>query len=211
MIELAVYNREGKQVDTVKVDESTFGSIVRRRLLHQAVVMYQKNRRQGTVATKSRGMVEGSTRKLYRQKGTGHARASTLRTCVRRGGGVAFAKVPRDFSVRMPKAAKRLARDSALLSKMLGNELLVLDSLQIDQPRTKDVTTLLKALKVEGSCLIGVGDYDRNVYLSTRNIERTSVMPVAEFNAYEVLSHKKVVVTRAGFEKLTALAAAKAE
>ena len=209
MIELPVYNQEGKQVETVTVDASLFGSIVRRRLLHQAVVMYQANKRQGTAATKDRGMVEGSTIKLYRQKGTGRARMGPRRTCLRRGGGVAFAKQPRDFSKKMPKKARQLARDSALLAKMLDQQLILLDKLNIDQPRTKAITAVLKALKVVGSCLIGLEDHDRNIYLSSRNIPKIDVVPVEDFNAYYILGHKTVMMTKAGFSRLCEIAAAR--
>lgn len=206
MIELPVYNEQGQQVDKIQVDEAIFGSVVRHKLLKQAVVMYLANKRQGTAATKSRGMVEGSTRKLFRQKGTGRARMGTIRTNVRRGGGVAFAKASRDFSQKMPKKARRLARNSALLSKMKDGEMLILESLNIDEPKTKRMTGILGALGIDGSCLIGLADSDKNVYLSTRNIEKVNVMPVDEFNAYDLLTHKKVVLTKAGFDKLKSLA-----
>lgn len=208
MIELPVYNQQGQKVETVNVDESLFGSIVRRRLLQQAIVMYQANRRQGTATTKSRGMVDGSTRKIYRQKGTGRARMGNLRTCLRRGGGVAFAKVPRDFSKKMPKKAKRLAKNSALLAKMLDQQLVLVDQLSIDQPKTKAVVNMLSALKVASSCLIGLEDYDKNIQLSVRNIPRTEVMAVEDFNALDILTHKMVVVTKSGFDKLCELAGA---
>jgi len=206
MLDLPVYNREGQQVEVLTVDPTRFGTIVRKRLLHQAIVMYQKNRRQGNATTKSRGMVRGSTRKLFRQKGTGRARMGTNRTAIRRGGGVAFAKVPRDMSVKMPIKARRVARDSAILAKMIARELVVIDQLTMDRPRTKDVMSVLKVLNVNGSCLIGLQEYDRNVYLSARNIPTADIMPVEEFNAYAILSHNTLVVTKAGFEKLEALA-----
>lgn len=209
MIELAVYNQEGQQVDTVAVEESQFGGIVRRRLLKQAVVMYQANQRRGTAATKSRGMVAGSTRKLYRQKHTGRARMGSVRTVIRRGGGVAFAKTPRDFSVRMPKKARRMARNSAVLSKLIDGEVVLVDNLSIDQPRTKAIKAVLEALKVDTSCLIGLGQPDQTVYLSARNLPRIDVMPVSDFNAYAVLAHKKMILTREGFDRLCDLAAGK--
>ncbi len=202
MIELPVYNEQGQQVDKVEVDEALFGSVVRHRLLKQAVVMYLANKRQGTAATKSRGMVEGSTRKLYRQKGTGRARMGTIRTNVRRGGGVAFAKTTRDFSQKLPKKARRLARNSALLSKMKDAELMILDKLSVSEPKTKQIASVVNSLGITSSCLIGLADYDRNVYLSARNIKGVNVLPVEEFNAYDLLKHKKVVITREGFDKL---------
>ncbi len=205
MIELPVYNEQGQQVDKIEVDEALFGSVVRHRLLKQAVVMYLANKRQGTAATKSRGMVEGSTRKLYRQKGTGRARMGTIRTNIRRGGGVAFAKTTRDFSQKLTKKARRLARNSALLSKMKDQELMILDGLNISEPKTKQVAGILNALDIKSSCLIGLADYDRNVYLSARNIAKVNVMPVDEFNAYDLLRHRQVVITREGFDKLLSL------
>ncbi len=202
MITLPVYNEQGAKVDSVEVDESIFGSIVRRKLLKLAVDMYLANRRQGTVATKSRGMVQGSTRKLFRQKGTGRARMGTNRTNVRKGGGVAFAKVPKDWSKRMTSKSRRLARNSAILSKMKDGELLVVDNLKVDSPKTKYITGVLQALKLETSCLIGTADYDKNVYLSARNITKISVLPVGDFNAYDVLKHRNMVITKAGLDKL---------
>jgi large subunit ribosomal protein L4 len=204
MIELPVYNTTGQKVETVTVDEALLGGIVRRKLLKYAVVMYQANRRLGTVATKSRGMVAGSTRKLYAQKHTGRARMGNIRTCVRRGGGVAFAKTPKDWSLDMPEKAKRLAKNSALLSKMKDGEFLIVDQLGIGGPKTRVISGILKALKIESSCLLGTGDYDKNVYLSVRNLSSVSVLPVNEFNAYDVLRHRKILVTKAGYEKIIA-------
>jgi large subunit ribosomal protein L4 len=202
MIELPIYNAQGQQIDTVKVEESVFGSIVRRKLLKQAVSMYAANKRVGTVKTKGRGMVAGSTRKLYAQKHTGRARAGTLRTCVRRGGGVAFPKFPKDWSLKMPDKARRLARSSAVLSKMLDRQFYIIDQLAVDAPKTKAMTGVLGALKLTKSCLIGTNDYDKNLYLSVRNIPAVSVMPVAEFNAYDVMKNHSVLVTRAAFDRL---------
>ncbi len=202
MIEVPVYNDKGQQIDTVKVEESAFGSVVRRKLLKQAIVMYEANKRQGTVATKSRGMVEGSTRKLYAQKHTGRARMGTIRTNVRRGGGVAFAKVPRDWSLRMPAKARKLARDSAMLSKLKDGSVMIIDRMSASEPKTKYIAGILKALKIERTVLIGTGEYDKNVYLSARNVPDVAVMPVAEFNAYDVLKSRNILVTRDGFAKL---------
>lgn len=202
MIELPIYNAQGQQIDTVKVEESVFGSIVRRKLLKQAVSMYEANKRVGTVKTKGRGMVAGSTRKLYAQKHTGRARAGTLRTCVRRGGGVAFPKFPKDWSLKMPDKARRLARSSAVLSKMLDGQFYIIDQLAVDAPKTKAMTGVLEALKLTKSCLVGTNDYDKNLYLSARNLLKVSVMPVAEFNAYDVMKNHSVLVTRSAFDRL---------
>ena len=206
MIALPVYNREGQQVDTVNVDEEIFGPGLRSRLVKQALVMYQANHRLGTVATRSRGLVEGSTRKLYRQKHTGRARMGTVRTVVRRGGGVAFAKVPRDFSLKMPKKAKRLARNSAILAKLRSRQVILIDEIRFEEPSTKQMANVLKALKIDGSCLVGLPQYDVNSYRSVRNIPRVDILPVQEFNAYNILSHRKLLVSKAGFERLQELA-----
>jgi large subunit ribosomal protein L4 len=196
MIELTVYNTSGQQVDTLRVDESVLGGCVRYALLKQAIVMYHANQRVGTVATKSRGLVAGSTRKLYRQKGTGNARVGTRRTGKRVGGGMIFAKEPRDFSQRMPRRQRLLARDSAVLAKLRGNNVVVVDGLAFEQPRTKDFAGILKNLKIERSCLVAVSRYDENVHKSARNIRKVDVLPVADLNAAAIVNHKQILFTK---------------
>ena len=196
MVELAVYNGEGQQVESLKVDESVFGGSVRYALLKQAIVMYQANKRVGTAATKGRSMVAGSGRKLFRQKGTGRARVGNVRTGKRVGGGVTFAKVPRDFRQRMPKKQRRLARDSAVLAKLLSDNVTVVDRLEFAQPRTKEFARVLGNLKINRSCLVAVGQPDVNIYKSARNIPRVTVRPVAELNAGEICSHYKMLLTK---------------
>ncbi len=151
MIDLAVYNRQGQQVETFSVDESVFGGKVRTALLKQALVMYHANRRVGTATTKSRGMVEGSTRKLYRQKGTGNARAGTVRTNIRRGGGMAHAKQMRDFRQDMPQKQRRLATNSAILAKLQSADVVVIDELKFAAPKTKDFAKILDNLGINKS------------------------------------------------------------
>src|SRR2546423_5494638 len=146
MIEVPVFNQAGKKIDTIKVDEAKFGGEVKKNLLKQAIQMYHANQRQGTVRTLARGEVEGSTRKIYRQKGTGNARMGTIRQPVRKGGGHAKQKRPKDWRQAMPKKARKLARDSAILAKIQSNELRVLDQIKLDQPKTKLVAQMLKAL-----------------------------------------------------------------
>jgi large subunit ribosomal protein L4 len=204
MINLAVYNKEGEEVESLKVDESIFGNFVRYPLLKQAIVMYQANRRVGTAATKDRGMVAGSTRKIFRQKGTGFARAGTVRTGKRVGGGVTFAKVTRDFGKRMPKKQRRLARDSAILAKLLSDDVVVVDRLDFEKPRTRDFITVLGNLKIlsKTSCLVTISDYDDNLYRSARNVPRIAVMPVAELNAGDICNHSKLLFTKEAFLSL---------
>jgi large subunit ribosomal protein L4 len=196
MIELTVFNASGQQVDTIRVDESVLGGCVRYALLKQAIVMYHANKRVGTVATKSRGVVAGSTRKLFRQKGTGNARAGTRRTGKRVGGGMAFAKVPRDFRQAMPRKQRMLARDSAVLAKLRAHNVVVVDGLAFEKPRTKDFANVLKNLKIDRSCLVATSDYNENVYKSVRNIQKVDVMPVANLNAADIVNHRKVLFTK---------------
>ena len=202
MISLSVYDKNGKEVESLKVDESTFGGRVRYSLLKQAIVMYQANKRVGTAATKSRGMIEGSTKKIYAQKHTGNARAGTIRTGKRVGGGVTFAKVARDFSQAMPKKQRKLARDSAILSKLLSNNVVVVDQLKFEKPKTKDFANILGNLKIDRSCLVMTGDYDDTIYRSARNIAKVSVMPVAELNAGDICRHTKLLFTKEAFMSL---------
>ncbi len=199
MIRLPVYDRDGQEVETLKVDESAFGGRVRYALLKQAIVMYHANKRVGTAATKSRSMVEGSTRKLYAQKHTGNARAGTIRTPIRVGGGVTFAKAARDFSRRMPKKQKHLARDSAILAKLLSNNVVVVDQLNFERPKTKDFATVLGNLKIDRSCLVVTGDYDETLWRSARNVAKVSVQPVAESNAGDICRHTKLLFTKDAF------------
>ena len=196
MIDLTVYNVEGQEVDSLKVDEAVLGGKVRYPLLKQAIVMYHTNKRVGTASTKSRGMISGSTKKLFRQKGTGNARAGTSRTCKRVGGGVAFAKLNRNFRNRMPKKQRQLARDSAVLAKLLSNNVVVIDTLEFDEPKTKRFADILGKLKIERSCLITLNQYNSNVHKSTRNIPKVSIMPVEQLNAGDICCHQKMLFTR---------------
>lgn len=199
MITVAVHNRDGKEIDSLKVDEAVLGGRVRIALLKQAIVMYHANKRVGTAATKSRGMIEGSTRKIYRQKGTGNARMGTVRTNIRRGGGVAFAKVARDFGKDMPKKQKKLARDSAILAKLQVGNLVVIDELKFEQPKTKDFVKVLGNLKIDRSCLVTVSQPDQNLYKSARNIPKISVMKVTDLNAGDICNTQKMLFTKDAF------------
>ena len=196
MIDLAVYNTDGQEIDTLKIDEAILGGSVRYSLLKQAIVMSHANKRMGTAATKSRSMVAGSSKKLFRQKGTGNARVGNIRTGKRVGGGVAFAKGLRDFRKRMPKKQKRLARDSAILAKLLSNNVVVVDSLSFEKPKTKDFVSILNNLKIERSCLVTISSENVNVYKSANNIPRVAVMPVGELNAGEICRYRKMLFTK---------------
>lgn len=199
MIHLAVYNTDGQEVDSLKVDEAALGGSVRHPLLKQAIVMYHANKRVGTAATKSRGMVAGSDKKLFRQKGTGNARVGNIRTAKRVGGGVTFAKTTRDFRQRMPRKQKKLARDSAILAKLLGNDVVVVDGLKFDRPGTKELAGILKNLKIDRSCLVTVSSEDVNLCRSAGNIPKVAVLPVSQLNAGDICSHRKMLFTKEAF------------
>jgi large subunit ribosomal protein L4 len=147
-------------------------------------------------------MIEGSTRKIYAQKHTGNARAGTVRTGKRVGGGVTFAKTARDFSKRMPKKQRILARDSAILAKLLSKDVVVVDELKFEKPHTKDFAAVLGNLKIERGCLVTISNYDSNLCKSARNISRVAVMPVAELNAGDICNHRKVLFTKEAFLSL---------
>jgi large subunit ribosomal protein L4 len=203
MLTLNVYNRQGDTVGTVDVDPEDFGGTINKQLLHDVVIMYLANQRAGTHSTLRRGEVAGSTKKLFRQKGTGNARVGTRRTNKRKGGGTAKGPKPRDYEYHHPKKVVRAATRMAILSKFQDNEALVLDELSLSEIKTKQVAALLKALKLnETTCLIGTAGLDENLYKSARNIPTVKVLPATEFNAYTVLRQKRLVLTRAALDAL---------
>ena len=203
MLTLNVYNRQGDSIGTVEVDPAEFGGEVNKQLLHEVVLMYLANQRAGTHSTLRRGEVAGSTKKLFRQKGTGNARVGTRRTNKRRGGGTAKGPKPRDYEYHLPKKAVKLATRMAILSKFQDKEVVVVDDLKLEQIKTKDMATLLKALKLTGvSCLIGTPDYDKTLYKSARNIRGVEVQPTSQFNTYGVLRPKRLLLTKAALEAL---------
>lgn len=201
MVSIPVYNMSGKQVETFDFDEQELAKYINIKLLHEAVVMYQANLRQGSAKSKTRAEVAGSKKKMYRQKGTGNARAGHRRSGVRRGGGHIFAKAPRDFSYRLPRKALQTATRMALLSKIDDKNLILLDELKINEIKTKNMVELLLNLNVDGSVLVATDAYDVTTYKSGRNIPRTTVIPAAEINAYQILKPKKVVMTKNALDK----------
>lgn len=211
MASLPVYNRSGKEVGTYEIDPAAIAPKISKQLLHDAVVMYQRNQRQGTAKTKTRTEVAGSGKKMYRQKGTGNARAGSRRSGVRRGGGHIFAKTPRDWSYSMPRKAMQAATRMAIASRIADNEVVVIDELTFSSPKTKEMAAILKALKINGSSLlVAIAEHDQQVYLSTRNIDRVEISPVSQLNALTVLRPRKVLVTKAALDAIKSRAAAKA-
>jgi len=195
MLSVPVYNTDGKKVNTMTVDERVFGSTVNTPLLKQAIVAYHANKRRGTAATKSRGMVVGSTRKIFRQKGTGRARRGAVRTPVLRGGGHTFAKTAHSFRKTLPRKMRRVALKTAILAKILGEDLMVIDGLSFSAPKTREMARIVKNLKIDRSCLLTLAERDSNVYLSSRNIGDLTVRIAAELNAFDVATRQKMLVT----------------
>jgi large subunit ribosomal protein L4 len=202
MIELPVFNLEGSQTGTVSVDEAKLGGEVRHALLKQALVYYHANKRQGTVRTKRRGEVEGSTRKLYRQKGTGNARQGSIRQPVRVGGGHSKQRLPKEWRQALPKKARRLARDSAILAKIQDNQLKIVDTFAIEQPKTKVFAGVLKKLQIERTVLLALEGANETVVRAARNIPSTRLTTVAQLNAWDILNTRTLLVSKAGLEAL---------
>jgi large subunit ribosomal protein L4 len=203
MTTLPIYDSQGVEVGSYELDPAELAPRINKQLLHEAVVMYQANRRQGTSRSKTRGEVAGSTKKMYRQKGTGNARAGHRRSGVRRGGGHIHPVRNRDYSYRMPKKAIRAATRMAIAAKIRSGALVIIDDLVFDQPRTREMFGILCALRLSGqSTLVTTAGYDPNVYKSARNIARVTVSPVAELNVLNVLTPQRVLVTKAALDVL---------
>ncbi|MCL4111580.1 UNVERIFIED_CONTAM: hypothetical protein GTU68_033520 [Idotea baltica] len=207
MITAPIVNQSGAEVGKYEFDPAELAAGVNRQLLHDVVVMYEANRRVGTMQSKSRGMVRGSTAKLFRQKGTGRARAGASRTPVRRGGGHAFGKKPRDFSYRLPRKAVKLATRMALLSKFQDAEATVIDSLSFSEPKTSVAAKMFRDMKVDGRCLLVIGEHDPVVHKSVRNLPFVQVSPASDINAYDLLHQKSLLITKDAIDSLRSASA----
>ena len=206
-ISLPVMNAQGQSVGTVEVDPAELGGKINKQLLHDVVLMYLANQRAGTHSTLRRGEVAGSTKKLFRQKGTGNARVGTRRTGKRKGGGTAKGPKPRDYEYHLPKKAVQSATRMAILSRLHDKETVVIDDLKVTEIKTKAVADVLKSLQIgDKTCLIGLGKSDidakRTIYMSARNIRGMNVLPASQFNAYEVLKPKRLLLTKAALQEL---------
>ena len=204
MIEVPVYNSTGQEIEMIQVDEAKLGGAVRKNLLKQALVMYHANQRQGTVRTLARGEVEGSTRKIFRQKGTGNARQGAIRQPVRVGGGHAKQKRPKDWRQALPKKARRLATSSAILLKLQAKEVKVVDDFRIDKAKTKQMVAVYKALGIDRSCLFALDGKNEALEKSARNIDRTTLTTVSQLNAWDILRNRILLVTKAGLQQIIA-------
>jgi large subunit ribosomal protein L4 len=209
MVSLPIYDRTGTEVGKYEVDPAELAPRISKQLMHDAVVMYQANLRLGTQKTKGRSEVAGSTKKMYRQKGTGNARAGSRRSGIRRGGGDIHPRLPRDWSYRLTKKAVRLATRMALASKIADNQVVLIDKLSFEKPKTKEMAAILKALNInDTSLLVAIDGYDWNVYKSISNIEDVSVLPVAELNTLNVLRPRRLLMTTAAMDALRSKVAA---
>jgi large subunit ribosomal protein L4 len=202
-----VYNSQGQTVGSVEIDPAELGGRINKQLMHEVVVMYLANQRAGTHSTLRRGEVAGSTKKLFRQKGTGNARVGTRRTNKRRGGGTAKGPKPRDYEYHLPRKAVRAATRMAVLSKFQDKEAVVVDELRLPEIKTKEMAQILKNLNIQGlTCLVSLGatdvDEDKKVYKSARNIAGVEISPASQLNAYAVLRPKRLLITRAALDEL---------
>jgi len=197
-----VVNAKGESVGSVDIDPRDFGGKINPRLMHEAVVMYLANQRAGTHKTKTRAEVAGSTKKLFRQKGTGNARVGNKRTNKRRGGGTAKGPKPRDYSYYMPRKAIRSATRMAILSKLRDKEAVIIDSLNFAAPKTSEMAGILRAIRIEGSVLLTTASHDVNVYKSGRNIHKVEVLAAGDLNTYMVLRAKTLILTKDALEVL---------
>ena len=203
MITLPIRDVQGAEVGSYELDPADFASHVNKQLLHDAVVMYQANQRMGSAKTKTRSEVAGSNKKVYRQKGTGNARAGSRRSGIRRGGGHIHAIRPRDYSYRLPRKALQLATRMAIASRIRDDEIVVIDDLALDRPHTQEMSLILKALGLSGtSTLVATEKHDNHVYLSGRNISQITISPVGDLNALLVLKPQKMLVTKAALDAI---------
>jgi large subunit ribosomal protein L4 len=202
MAEAVLYATNGSELGKVELSDEVFGKAPGEGAVHQVVVAQQANLRQGSAATKERSHVVGSTRKRWRQKGTGRARVGSGKSPHWRGGGTAFGPHPRDFSQRINKKMRREALRSVIADKLRTGSLVVLNELAFEEPKTKELTTLLRRLSIEGSCLIVTEGVDKNAYLSARNIPGVNQTYVDSLGALDVISHRKLLMTKSALETL---------
>ncbi len=194
-MQISVYNNAGQEIDKIELDEAVFGLQPNEAVVHQALVRQLANSRQGTADTKTRREVSGSSRKLYKQKHTGMARAGNKRSPLRRGGGVIFGPHPRSYRQAMPKKMRRLAIRSILSAKVADEELKVIDTFGLEEPKTKQMAQVLQALGIESSALLVTADLDTTVFKSARNIAMVKTLPASMLNVVDLISHNTLLMT----------------
>lgn len=202
MPSIKVYSQTGAEVSTMELDESVFGAEYRQALIHQVVVAQLNNKRQGTKSTLTRTEVRGGGIKPWRQKGTGRARQGSIRSPQWTGGGVVFAPKPRDFSQKINKTAKRVALVSALSAKLSDGNMIVVDKIQLENAKTKEMAAVMKALGVEKRALLVVTDEDTAVVRAARNIPDVTTIASELINVYDVVANEKFIATQAAVKKI---------
>ena len=198
---VGLFNKEGQKVGDFELAEKVFGVEINEDVLHQVVVALLANKRQGTQSAKTRAEVSGGGIKPWRQKGTGRARQGSIRSPQWIHGGIVFAPKPRSYRTSLPKSMRRVAMKSALSSKVLDNEMIVLESLELAAPKTKEIVSMLNAFEAK-KALIVTAESNENIYKSGRNIEGVRVMPVNNINVYDLLKYDKLIITKEAVSKI---------
>jgi large subunit ribosomal protein L4 len=202
MPKVKVYNMLGEQVEEIELNENIFGIEVNQHVVYEVVKNQLANKRQGTQSTKTRAEVRGGGRKPWRQKGTGRARQGSIRAPHFSGGGVTFAPKPRDYSYKVPKKVRRLAMKSALTSKVLNNEIIVIDDIKFDSPKTKDMTNFLTKINADKKALIVMGEKNENIIKSANNIPNVQTALVNTLNVYDILKYNSFIITKDAVRKV---------
>lgn len=202
MPKVNVYNMQGDQVEQIELNEAIFGIEVNQHVVYEVVKNQLANKRQGTQSAKTRAEVRGGGRKPWRQKGTGRARAGSIRAPHWTGGGVTFAPKPRDYSYKVPKKIRRLAMKSALTSKVLENEIIVIDEFTLDAPKTKDMVNVLNKLSADRKALIVTLNPETNVIKSANNIPNVQTTVVNNLNVYDILKYNSLIITKEAVRKV---------
>lgn len=200
-MQVPVYNLTGEVTDHIEVSQQVFATMFNQAVVHQVMVGQRANARQGTASTKTRGEVSGSTRKLFRQKGTGAARAGAVKSPLRRGGGITFGPKPRSYRQAVPKKMRRLALRCVLSAKVRDKELIILEQLKLEQAKTKEMVRILAALGVGSSALVVTSEPEENVVKSARNLPGIKTMPASLLNVVDILSYKMLLMTVAAVRK----------
>ncbi|MFQ5965452.1 MAG: 50S ribosomal protein L4 [Candidatus Scalinduaceae bacterium] len=202
MLEVPMFDNNGSLLEKVSLSEENFGGKVHRTILRDAIIMYEANRRQGTASTKTRGVVSGGGKKPWAQKHTGRARAGDIRSPLWRGGGAIFGPRPRDYSYSIPRKEKKIALYSAILAKLKDNEVVLIDKLEFDYPKTKRMIELLKSLGIKDSCLVVIPKRDEIIWKSSRNIFNLMIKVASDLNAYDVIKYKRLLITKDALDSL---------
>lgn len=200
-MKIQVFDNSGKKLKEINAPKAVFDTPVKEHLIYEAVVSHQANQRQGSAATKTRAMVRGGGRKPWRQKGTGRARVGSTRSPLWRAGGTTFGPHPRDYSIRMPRKAKRVALKSVLAAKLADNQLMVLESMELAEPKTKAGVQLLNNLKLDSALLVDQHT-NTNLILSVRNIPKVKAVDFNNLTVYDVLNHERLVFSQRAFDSL---------